>query len=655
MKTSQSLNFAIAVLMVINSIWATSFVRAQTVVWDRQAFGQPQTDPCGNPFNWPNNNNWSQQEVDAMACNQTYVLQPSNWTTPTYPNGANLDVVLGAPAPTNLDLQVTLHSLTVQSGAGDLNMQAGSSFDVQSYDFQTDGTFTQGGGGGINPFIRVAGTFLKSAGTGVLDISGGNYGVFFNLEGGTIQVNAGTLKLSRGTSTGGTFNVATNSAVDITNGSEFVFWSGNYGGSGSGAVQLNNGGIQFQTPAGTFNFSDGLFQWTGGYIFAGGNSPLLTNIGTMNLIGSDNKEIDGGGFHNAGMIIQTGTGNLVFGGNSFMTNDATGTYDIQSDSGMGSNGEIDNYGTFKKSAGTGTSTIFANSDPDDFYFNLLGGTVEADSGTLKLPRSYPGSTGGNFIVGQGAVIDLNSGTIFSANYSGTYTGSGDGELQMNSGAITVVSPGATFNFEADLFQWSGGTIYNNVPDGFVNAGTISVAGNVAVGGYGCTNDGTLKGNGNLQFTGSPGSLTNNGTIAPGNSLGRLDIGFSSGNLNLTSTSNLSFQIGGTEQGSSYDLLNKTDTGPLVLNGKLTVQLINGFTPASTDIFTIVTTQQTLQGAFSNVPSGARLDVAGATGSFIVNYSGMNNVTLSNFSLSGPPTRRTPSPRARPTPHPRPGR
>ena len=62
-------------------------------------------------------------------------------------------------------------------------------------------------------------------------------------------------------------------------------------------------------------------------------------------------------------------------------------------------------------------------------------------------------------------------------------------------------------------------------DGLVNAGTINVAGNVAIGGYGCTNEGTLKGNGNLQFIGSPGSLTNNGTIVPGNSLGRLDIGF----------------------------------------------------------------------------------------------------------------------------------
>lgn len=653
MKTNQILNFAIAVSIVISSVSVISLARAQTVTWERQAFGQQQTDPCGNTFNWPNNNNWSQQEVDSTACNQNYVLQPSNWSTPTYPNGASVDVILGAPAPTNLDLQVTLHSLTVQSGAGDLNIQAGSSFDAQSYDFQTDGTFTSGGGSGINPFIRVAGTFLKSAGTGILDISGVNYGVFFNLEGGTIQVNAGTLKLSRGTSTGGTFNIAANSAVDLTNGSGFVFWSGNYSGSGEGAVQLNNGGIQFQSPAGTFNFSGSLFQWSGGYISAGGNSPLLTNIGTMNLVGSNDKEIDGGGFHNAGMIIQTDTGNLVFGGNSYMTNDATGTYDIQSDSGMGSNGEIDNYGTFKKSAGTGTSTIFANGNPDDFYFNILGGTVEADTGTLKLPRSYPGSTGGNFIVAAGAVIDLNSGSIFSPSYSGTYTGSGDGELQMNGGQITIVSPGATFDFEGDLFQWNGGAIYNNVPDGFVNTGTISVAGAVALGGYGCTNDGTLKGNGNLQFTGSPGSLTNNGTIAPGSPLGRLDIGFASGNLNLASTSSLSFEIGGTAQGTTYDLLNKTDNGALTLNGNLTVQLVNGFTPASTDTFTVITTQQLLQGAFSNVASGARLNIVG--GSFVVNYSGTNNVTLSNFSKGGPTPRSTPVPRSRPTPRPRPTR
>jgi hypothetical protein len=124
------------------------------VTWNRQAFGQQQIDPCGNPFNWPDDNDWDQQEVDSTACNQSYVAQPSNWTTPTYPNGSSLDVILGAPAPTSLDIGVTLHSLTVQSGAGDINMTSGSAFDVQLYDFQTDGSFTTSlnhGHGGATP------------------------------------------------------------------------------------------------------------------------------------------------------------------------------------------------------------------------------------------------------------------------------------------------------------------------------------------------------------------------------------------------------------------------------------------------------------------------------------------------------------------------
>ena len=93
------------------------------------------------------------------------------------------------------------------------------------------------------------------------------------------------------------------------------------------------------------------------------------------------------------------------------------------------------------------------------------------------------------------------------------------------------------------------------------------------------------------------------------------------------------------------LLNKTDNGTLTLNGNLTVALINGFTPANTDVFTIVTTQQPLLGAFSNVASGARLNIEGGAGSFIVNYSGTNNVTLSNFSQTGSHTRPTPAPKA----------
>jgi hypothetical protein len=798
------------------------------------AFGQQQTDPCGGMFNWPNNNNWSQQEVIGMACSQSYVVQPSNWSTPTYPNGAQFDVILGAPAPTNLDIQATLNKLTVLSGAGNINMQASTFFDVQTYDFQTDGTMTLGGGGGFNPYIRVTGLFKKSAGAGTLDLSGHSSGGdhYFNLEGGTVQVDSGMLKLGRGERTGGNFVVAAGAAVDLNDGSSFLNQSGTYTGTGAGAVQLNSGILNISNPGATFNFAGALFQWNGGTIGAG--APFV-NAGTMTLLGSGGWGISGGGFHNQGTMIHSGTGALQWGANAFMTNDATGTYDIRSDGIVSNGGRIDNHGMFKKSAGAGTSQVYGN-NPDDTYFNHLGGTVEVDTGTLKLGRGD--NTGGSFVVAANAVLDLNSGGNF-AGYAGNYSGSGAGAVQLNSGQISIVNPGATFNFAADLFQWNGGTISAGPPfmntgtmtllgsggwgiagQGFHNAGTmihsgtgalqwganafmtndangiydiqmdgavsnggridnkgllkksagngistmftgnpdstycnllggtvqvdvgtlklgrgdntganfivasgavldlnssgtfnsytgtysgsgagavqvnggsvnivspgatfnfagdlfqwiagsinagaplnnqgtITIAGTVGIGGGGFTNNGTIKGNGAILGSG----VTNNGMIAPGNSAGRLDI---EGNFTLGASSNLSFEIGGTVQGTTYDWLNKSDNGALTLNGTLTVRLINGFTPTNAQVFTILTTQQILQGAFSNVANGSRVRTADGAGSFQVTYSVINdpiasrNVVLSNFQTSQPIPRATPKPSPTPgltpTPTPRP--
>src|SRR5687768_15265537 len=103
-KTIQTIKCAVAILVITDAP-----VQSQTVTWERRAFGQQQTDPCGTPFNWPNNNNWTQQEVIATACNQTYILEPSNWTTAQYPNGAGVNVILSSSAPTSIGgLAVTL-------------------------------------------------------------------------------------------------------------------------------------------------------------------------------------------------------------------------------------------------------------------------------------------------------------------------------------------------------------------------------------------------------------------------------------------------------------------------------------------------------------------------------------------------------------------
>jgi len=573
MKTNLTLKFAFAAVALFASLAAIQSTHAQTVTWNRQALGQAKTDPCGNPFNWPNDNSWDIQEIDSTACGQSYVLQPSNWSTATFPNGSNLDVIVGAPAPISLDIAVTLHSLTVQSGAGNINMTAASSFNVQNYDFQTDGIFTTSlnhGHGGGTPVINVAGTFKKSAGAGVLDISGGNSGnaIYFDMLGGTVQVTSGTLMLSRGESTGATFTVAANAVVDITNGSIFDDWSGTYGGSGAGAVQLNNGLLHILSPGATFNFSGGLFQWNGGTI---STAATLTNTGTMTLAGSAAKEIDGTLFHNAGTMIQTGTGNLQFSG--MMTNDANGTYDIRSDAGMGSNGEIDNYGTFKKSAGTGTSSIFApGGSPDNFNFSLRGGTVECDSGTLQLGRNYPNTSGATFIVAAGAVVDLNTSGIFS-EYAGTYTGTGGGAVQINGGQIQSATPGATFNFSGNLFQWNGGTIVAGQP--FTNTGTMTLAGpgTKQISGTLFHNAGTMiqTGTGNLQ----PSFMTNdaNGTYDIRSDAAILGGQFENfGTFKKSAgTGTSSMSVNGSPDNTIFDILGGTvevDSGTLMLGRSL---------------------------------------------------------------------------------------
>ena len=75
--------------------------------------------------------------------------------------------------------------------------------------------------------------------------------------------------------------------------------------------------------------------------------------------------------------------------------------------------------------------------------------------------------------------------------------------------------------------------------------------------------------------------------------------------------------------------------PSLGGGKKELSLINGFTPATLDTFTILTTSDGsfLSGSFDNVADGARLTTDDDTGSFLVQYgTGTNSgsVVLSDF-------------------------
>ena len=98
-------------------------------------------------------------------------------------------------------------------------------------------------------------------------------------------------------------------------------------------------------------------------------------------------------------------------------------------------------------------------------------------------------------------------------------------------------------------------------------------------------------------------MSNAGTIAPGFSAGALSI---ENDLTLASMSVLSIEVGGLAQGTQYDLLTEGGSVALNLNGSLSVSLINGFVPDSAALFTVVSSNQNLNGTFLNIANGARL-------------------------------------------------
>jgi hypothetical protein len=508
----------LAALTLISLLLAAAPLPAQTVTWERKALGQQQTYPCaGSNFNWPNNNAWTQDqriEIDTI-CNpdQQFEAEPSNWSTPSYPNGASVNVILGnvGGAPTSLDRSapITLHSLTVLS-VGGLNAEYGSRLTVDVFDFQGDGTLSVAGGGGPAPTFNLTagGTLKKSGGSGTYTF---NPAVFLQvLSGGTIACEAGTLQLPSQTTTyagGVNFNAAAGAVIDLAPAEGGVVINGQFTGSNvGGTVRLKEGYLSTLAGSGgaTFNFAGNTFQWQGGAIESSPTNPFI-NAGTMNITGT--PFLHGQGFINQGLLAQSGTGAFNVPSGRVLTNAASGIFDIRNNNGLtglgggGPNPFFNNYGTLRKSAGTGTSVI-----DQVIVFNNIQGTIRVDTGTLVFARGMTTrdgtGDGGTFVVAPGATLQLTDGTN-DAVYHGTYTGSGGGTILMSGGYIPPddYKTGVIFNFPGAMFQWTGGAIggyQNTVP--VTNAGTITVAGSANKATFGYFNN-----NGTILHTGS-GSL-----------------------------------------------------------------------------------------------------------------------------------------------------
>jgi RHS repeat-associated protein len=403
-------------------------------------------------------------------------------------NGATLDLASAASLATNaatVSLSGTgvftqLASITTDSGSlslvngasfsagGDFTISGSLSDDTGQFSLNnhqltigSGGTLSVGNASGLSGESQAAdsGT-LEYDGTGTLTVSG------FELTGGTVKVDSGNLVLSGfNTSTGGSFVVSQGATVDLTGGN-IPTYTGTYTGSGGGQVQLNSGGINIGSGGATFDFPKGMFQWTGGKIANSFVVGTLTNTGFLSINDTSSTVTLAAPLVNQGEIDVQGTQGM--GVDAALDNQAGAVFNFTSAYGIatGTGSIFSNEGTVKMT-GSGTATI-------DTPFDLNGGTVEADSGNLVLDGGT--NTGGSFVVSQGATIQLAHGNQGAPVYTGTYTGSGGGQVQFNSDQINIANGGATFDFPKGMFQWTGGKFQNadSGNDTLTNTGFLSI-------------------------------------------------------------------------------------------------------------------------------------------------------------------------------------
>jgi hypothetical protein len=255
----------------------------------------------------------------------------------------------------------------VEQGAGGLKLFDNVILSNQgTYQFTGDGSILAGSAPPNSVVNSATGTIEKTAGSGTSGIQ-----LAFDNQGGTVDAESGTISLQAGgTSTGGSYQANGTGVVDLTGGSTPTF-AGSYTGSGTGRVQLATGTLNIASAGASFNFSSGLFVWSGG---------TVSGSGTLTNIGSGYVTVTGGTLgttlSNQGTMTQTG-GTLTVSGS--LTN--AGVYNVALTAGGNAttgSGTLTNTGTVELTTGV-TATVHS-------LFANHGGTVTATAGYARAGR-----------------------------------------------------------------------------------------------------------------------------------------------------------------------------------------------------------------------------------------------------------------------------
>jgi hypothetical protein len=392
---------------------------------------------------------------------------------------------------------------------------------------------------------------------------------------------------------------------------------------------------------GTFTTADlGAAGWArqGGTVNLQG---ILTNTGSTLPLASIGSVVVSGGTILGGIVAPTATERLIFSNNSGNILDGvthSGNLLLDQNS---HRVQLRNDATF---AGY-SATLSGASDILSFAATTLDATALLTQATVNLD-----GTNDNFSLdGPSPVLTVSpSGVIrgrgainqgFGGGYSGVPTLINQGLVSadlagqtldctvssiVNTGVLEVKN-GATLRLTSAHATQAAGVF--RLGGGILQITTNTAGADMSVGA-----SARLEGYGEVRLiSASTDSLAVAGTLDPGFGAGGLVI---KGDLAPAASGTLAFDLAGPTQGTGYDFVSEAGGTPLNLNGcALQLTLAPGYAPGAAQTFTVLTSTQTITGAFGNVASGARLITADGRGSFVVTYTGSSSVVLSAFQAT----------------------
>ncbi len=414
---------------------------------------------------------------------------------------------------------------------------------------------------------------------------GGSVYLGYNSFGSSALVGTGATWTLSNLLSVGTFNPA---SLEIQTGG--TVWTNILDIESAGVLNLRGGTLRIgtYTGGGTINFESGTVHLSGNRTIGSDAAILDFFGGAPTLVAGKGLTIDGaatllgivtvnGGTLSVGQIANGQNLHLLHGTLNYSENLTIGsggplgsTLDLAAD--MNFNGTL---GITNNGLVTGDGLITVGAVP---FQNGAAGEIRAEPGK-SLTISGPNTSNSGHINLFGGMLDItqnltnNAGAFISGNGTlKTTTGLTNNGTMNFSGLANVVGD-VTNSATGKIISSGGGP--TTFLDDVVNSGEIRTSnGSFTVFFGSVSGSGTFTGTGIVNFEGD---------LSPGSSPAAVSFG---GSVALGAAALVRIELGGTTPGTQYDRVNVS--GQLALGGTLDVDLLNGFTPALGNQFTVLT-------------------------------------------------------------------